>query len=325
MGKRLAAGLLAGLVVAGEAVAAPALSAEGLRTFLQAVVNGEPRSPRHYAQELDPLPHRSGKGSILPTLTVVAGKLGDNRCVYQFRIETWALGDAAADAVSSEPTGGRSTVKQAPCDALVQEVVAVAEYEVGALEGRVTRGAPRANNRERDAVVAAVRDALDERPPADAPAFVGQTLASRVNLRASPSLQAPVRATLAPSTTLELLATARADWYASRDGNGFVHRTALQSLRPLTQTVSAPVGKPAVTVVARVGTAHVLVRDQPSISGRVITRLSPGSEVRLQGDIAQGWVRLADESGYIPARALSGPPIDSATVAAHNMRVSLRR
>ena len=318
MWKQLAAGLMACLAGVASAGAAPALATDGLQTFLRAVVAGEPRSPRHYAQELAPLPHRSGKGSVLPTLTVVAGKLGENRCVYQFRLETWALNDASADPTVSEPTGGRSTVKQAPCDSLVQEVLAVAEYEVGALAGRVVRGAPRANNNERDAVVAAVRDAAEDQPAADAPVYVALTLPSRVNLRAKPSLQAPVRATLAPSTRMELLATSRADWYAVRDGGGYLHRKALHTLTPLLSAEAQSV------VVAQIGKAYVPVRDQPSIKGRVVARLSPGAEVQLDAQASGGWSRLANNSGYIPTRALAAPAIVARSVTG-NVRVSLAR
>lgn len=296
----------------------PAFPADGLRTFLSAVVDGEARLPRHFSQELEPLANRSGNGAVLPTLTVVAGKLGDNRCVYQFRIETWVLSEPSS-AAATEPTGGRSMVKQAPCDSLVQEVTAVAEYEFNALAGRVIRGAPRANNHQREAVVAAVREAFEGQPGANATTYVARTLAARVNLRAAPSLKAPVRATLAPSSELALIATARSDWYSVRNRGGFVHRSALQSLAPTTETESE--AQPI--IVANVGKAYVPVRDEPSISGRVVARLSPGSEVRLYAD-AQGWSRLANESGYIPTNALSPSAVGPLSVAGAT-RVRLQR
>lgn len=229
---RLAAGLLACTTGVAWAGAEAGTSVEGLRTFLRSVVDGEARSPRHFSHELPLLRDRSGRGSVLPTLTLVAGKLGDDRCVYQLRVETWTSDGERADHGARESTGGRSTLKQAPCETLVEEVLAVVEYEVGSLRRRVLHGAPRANNQARDAVVAAVRENAAPVVAAGAAPIIARTLPSRVNLRAAPSLTAPVRATLAPSTQLELLPTVQPGWYALRNGRGYVHERALQSLSP---------------------------------------------------------------------------------------------
>lgn len=301
MWTRLAAGLMActtGVAWAGTEI--PAMPMDGLRAFMRAVVEGEARSPRHFAQELALLRHRNGRDAVLPTLTVIAGKLGDGRCVYQLRVETWTLdGQRADDArADRQSTGGRSTLKQSACDTLVEEVLAVAEYELGSLQRRVVHGEARASNQGRDAVVAAVREGASRLPPPDAPVVVAQTLPSRVNLRAAPSLTAPVRMTLPPSTRLELVQTAQSDWYALRDGRGFVHARGLQSHPAEASSHAEPILR------ARLRAAYVTVREAPSLRARVLARLKPGAEVRVLVQPQDGWHRLADQPGYIPIAAL---------------------
>ena len=307
---RLAAGLMActtGVAWAGTEI--PAMPKDGLRAFMRAVVEGEARSPRHFAQELALLRHRNGRDSVLPTLTVIAGKLGDGRCVYQLRVESWTLdGQRADDAhVDRQSTGGRSTLKQSSCDTLVEEVLAVAEYEVGSLQRRVVHGAARASNQGRDAVVAAVRDSASQLPPSDAPVMVAQTLPSRVNLRAAPSLTAPVRTTLPPSTRLEVVQTAQSDWYALRDGRGFVHARGLR--------LHAAGASAEPVLRARLRAAYVPVREEPSLRARVLARLKPSAEVRVVAQPQDGWHRLADQPGYIPVAALAAPADSTMSVA----------
>lgn len=303
MRKQLAAGLLACTTGAAWAgVDRAAVPVSDLRAFLNGVVAGETRSPQHYARELAALPHRNGRETVLPTLTVIAGKLGDGRCVYQLRVESWMLDpsqDGGPSEPRGEPTGGRSTLKQTACDALVQEVLAVADYEVGSLQRRVVQGAARANNHGRDAVVAAVRaQAAEPALAADTTLLQARTLASRVNLRAAPALDAPVRSVLAPSTLLELQRTTHRDWYALRDGRGFIHVRALQST-PVAATSTQTVLR------ARLRDAYVAVREGPSLNARVLSRLKPNADVRLLADAQDGWHRLADQPGFIPATALA--------------------
>ncbi len=319
MWRRLAAGLLvcaSGLAHAGDAI--PRTAAAELEAFLRDVVAGAPRTPHHFSLELEPLGSGDGRNRVLPTVAIVAGRLGSERCLYQFRLETWPLSASGSTAApQSESSGGRSTVKQAPCDTLVSEVMAITEYEVGALRNRIAHGAPRANNLERDALIAAVRDL----PPVpelaeNAETYSAQTGSGRVNVRTAPSLAGRVRAQLAPRTALTLLATAQPDWFRTQDGRGFVHRSGLQALTPAAAVALTSPASLRVTT----GSAYVSVREAPSFSGRVVNRLRPNSPLSLQAvPEANGWYRIEDGSGYVPAAALTLPP-EAVALAAGNQR-----
>jgi hypothetical protein len=298
MWRRLAAGLFtcaSGLAHAGGAIGSTATGE--LEAFLREVVAGEPRTPRHFSLELEPLSSSDGRHRVLPTVAIVAGRLGSELCLYQFRLETWSLTAAAND---DEPSGGRSTVQQAPCDTLVDEVRTLTEYEVGSLRNRVARGTPRASNAERDALLAAA--------PEQAESYRAETGLGRVNVRVAPSLAARVRTQLAPRTPLRVTSTAQADWYRTADGRGYVHRSGLRQLQAEAPADPGPVASE--TVHASTGSAYVSVRTAPTYSGRVVTRLKPNSVLSLQAVAdAEGWYRLDDGSGYVPAAALSLPNV----------------
>lgn len=308
------------LAHAGDAI--PRTAAAELEAFLRDVVAGEPRTPRHFSLELEPLSLGDGRARLLPTVAIVAGRLGSELCLYQFRLETWPLSaDSSASAPQNESSSGRSTVKQAPCETLVTEVLTVTEYEVGALRNRIARGAPRANNLERDALIAAVRDLPPAPEPlANAETYRAQTGSGRVNVRVAPSLAARVRTQLAPRTALTLQATAQPDWFRTQDGRGFVHRSGLQALAPGGAAL-APVLAAQPSMRVTTGSAYVPVRESPSFTGRVVLRLRPNSPLSLQAvPEASGWYRLEDGSGYVPAAALTLSPEAVAFAAGNGQR-----
>lgn len=305
MFKQLAAGLLSctAAVASAASFAQTPAPMDGLSAFLEAVQDGAVRSPRRYGVQMPEIVSRNGQRRVAPALDVVAGRLDAESCLYQFRLELQWSGEAISE--EDAQVGGRSLIQKAPCSTLVQEVVAVATYELSALRRRLHDGGRFALNREREQIIAAARRMpLQQNDPRAALAAV--TVDSRVNLRVSPSLKAPVLSKLAPASLVQVTPTASADWYQLQGGPGYLHVSALQSLQPA-QLLELPAPVPAAAedfVAAEVGSAHLSVRDSPSLNGRVIGRLKPGAHLRLQPAPAAGWFELDDGSGFVPEAGL---------------------
>lgn len=304
MFKTLAVGALIAVAAASPGVSAetPAY-AEDLSVFLGVVRAGELRSPQRYSTRLQTITSRDGRRTVAPTLDVVAGRLDERNCVYQLRMALEWSGRALAHDDAAE--GGRSLIQQAPCATLTQEVVAVAIYEVSTLERRLREGGRFAVNRDRDQIIAAAR----RTPVADFAAdtmLAAVTIDSRVNLRGSPSLRAPVLAKLAPASLVQLAPTNHREWFAVRGRAGYVHISALQSIQESDAYAPDPLATEAEAfVTAEIGTVHVSVRESPTISGRVVGRLKPGTKLRLATTDAQGWFELADGVGFIHESGLT--------------------
>ncbi len=290
------------LSAAMGAMAAPVADttsfAEELGQFLDVVRRGELREPQRYTVTLPKIVSRSGNRRVAPSLDVVAGRLDADQCLYQLRLELHWTGRALHD--DDAAVGGRSLIQQAPCATLTQEVLAVAGYEVSALTRRLREGGRAAVNQERDQIIAAARR-LPVAPDDHAALLAAVTIDSRVNLRISPSLRAPVLAKLAPASLIHVMPTAIRDWYVLQGQPGYLHASALQSLEPATETtLPQPVSATLENfVAAEVGSAHLVVRESPSLAGRVVGRLRPGSALRLAPADEDGWFELEDGSGYV--------------------------
>jgi hypothetical protein len=293
---------VASLLIAAAGSAA-ALAAEPsftheLGQFVDAVRLGELRQPQRHSVALAEIVSRSGNRRVAPSLDVVAGRLDNDHCLYQLRLELHWSGRALHDDDAAE--GGRSLIQQAPCATLTQEVLAVAVYEVSALTRRLREGGRAAVNQERDQIIAAARR-LPLMPEADATLLAAVTVDSRVNLRTSPSLKAPVLAKLAPASLVHVVPTASRDWYLLHGRPGYLHASALQSVEPA--AAAAPPEPVTATfdsfVAAEVGSAHLAVRESPSLTGRVVGRLRPGTALRLAPVDESGWLELEDGSGYV--------------------------
>lgn len=215
------------------ALATGAAATDELSAFLKTIAEGAQLTTREYSSPLEPIHSRSGKRAVVPTLNVLAGRLDVESCLYQLRLDLrWTRGGATGDA----EVGGRSLIQKAPCATLTDEVVAVANYEVAALNRRLNEGGRFALNKEREQVIAAARRLGSGARRGAAESFPAVTIGSRVNLRASPSLKAPVLAKLAPASVLELVRTDVADWFLVRGQPGYVHASALESIHPGTTT-----------------------------------------------------------------------------------------
>jgi hypothetical protein len=279
------------------AAAEPSFTHE-LGEFVDAVREGALRQPQRHSVALPEIVSRSGNRRVAPSLDIVAGRLDADQCLYQLRLELHWSGRALHDDDAAE--GGRSLIQQAPCATLTQEVLAVAVYEVSALNRRLREGGRAAVNKERDQVIAAARR-LPVVPDADAALLAAVTVDSRVNLRVSPSLKAPVLAKLAPASLVHVVPTANRDWYLLHGRPGYLHASALQSVEP---AGAAPPPEPVTAaldsfVAAEVGNAHLAVRESPSLVGRVVGRLRPGTALRLAPTEEGGWFELEDGSGYV--------------------------
>jgi hypothetical protein len=284
-------------VFAGPAAETSSFTDE-LGQFVDAVRSGELREPQRHSVVLPEIVSRSGNRRVAPSLDVVAGRLDAEHCLYQLRLELHWSGRALHD--DDAAVGGRSLIQQAPCATLTQEVLAVAAYEVSALNRRLREGGRAAVNQERDQIIAAARR-LPTVPDAGATLFAAVTVDSRVNLRMSPSLKAPVLAKLAPASMLHVVPTANRDWFLLQGRPGYLHVSALQSVEP---AAAAPPPEPVTAaldsfVAAEVGNAHLAVRESPSLAGRVVGRLRPGAPLRLAPAEESGWFELEDGSGYV--------------------------
>lgn len=298
----LAAGLLSAAAAAAQA--APPQPLEGLAAFLESVQNSAPRLPQRYGAQLPRIESGDGRRSVAPTLDLVAGRLDADHCLYQLRLELHWSGSSPDD--DDDRVGGRSLIQKAPCATLVQEVVAVAQYELSALQRRLQGAGRLALNRERDQVIAAVRRAP---APAAQGLYVAVTVDDRVNVRVSPSLKAPVLSKLSPASVVEVAPTASADWYRLPSSSGYVHASALRTLEPA--PALAPPQAPAAAVVeAVVGSAHLPVHQEPSPRSRVVARLKPRSAVRLLPTPVPGWLELDDGAGFVPEAGVQrGAPV----------------
>lgn len=202
-----------------------------LSAFLKTITDGAQLSTEQYAAQLESIRSRDGQRAVVPTLNILAGRIDAESCLYQLRLDLrWTRGTDA------DETGGRSLIQKAPCASLADEVVAVANYEVAALHRRLQDGGRFAINREREQVIAAARRRGAETARGPYESFPAVTIGSRVNLRASPSLKAPVLAKLAPASVIELVRTDDSDWFLVRGQPGYVHASALESLHPDTTT-----------------------------------------------------------------------------------------
>lgn len=302
--KALAVGLLGALCVPTAAYATTTALTGELGAFLRTISDGAELAPRQYAAQLNEIRSRSGRRTVVPTLNVSAGRLDADSCLYQLRIDLrWTIGGADGDP----ELGGRSLIQKAPCATLADEVVAVALYEISALRRRLQDGGRFATNQERDQVIASARRAAQ--PPDDsADAMTAVTIAGRVNLRASPSLAAPVLAKLAPASVIQVATTPDPDWYQMRGQPGFVHASALRSVHPLVPAEPAEELDAQVFedggFTAEVGAARLIVRDQPSSRGRMVSQLRPGTRLRLVATDQPGWYALVGGAGYVAASGL---------------------
>jgi hypothetical protein len=290
--------LLAAAAVASPASADVAAFADPLGAFLDEVRDGDLRTPQRYSVKLPVISSRDKRRSVSPELDVVAGRLDDRTCLYQMRIALeWSGKALAADDAQ---VGGRSLIQQAPCETLTNEVVAIAVYEISALERRLQQGGRFALNRERDKIIAAARRMPVHEHAAEG-GLTAVTIDSRVNLRMSPSLRAPVLAKLAPASVVHVAPTASAEWFMLQGQPGYLHASALRSVESAdAATVPAPITVAAAAFInARVGSSHVSVREQPSLNGRVVTRLRPGTAVQLVETAEAGWFELVDSHGFV--------------------------
>ncbi|MEQ1439155.1 SH3 domain-containing protein [Fontimonas sp. SYSU GA230001] len=232
--KALTTGMLVCALLAPATLCAnPAQQIRGeLGAFLKTITDGAQLTTRQYASPLEPVRSHDGRRAVEPTLSIVAGRMDAQSCLYQLRIDLhWLRGTAANEADS----GGRTLIQKAPCATLTDEVLAVVDYEVAALNRRLNDSGRFAINKEREQVIAAARrQGGGSRGEADY--FPAMTVASRVNLRASPSLKAPVLAKLAPASVVELARTDEADWFLVRGRSGYVHASALEASYPGTTT-----------------------------------------------------------------------------------------
>ncbi|PXV66593.1 SH3 domain-containing protein [Sinimarinibacterium flocculans] len=297
--KHLASGALLAAAVAGSSASAEVSAfADGLGAFLDDVRHGELRTPQRYTTQLPLITSRDKRRAVAPELDVVAGRLDARTCLYQLRLGLEWSGKALDE--DDAAVGGRTLIQQAPCATLVNEVVAVAIYEISTLERRLHQGGRFAMNRERDKIIAAARRMPDSDVPVQA-VLTAVTIDGRVNLRMAPSLKAPVMAKLAPASVIQVAPTASGDWFALHGQPGFVHASALQSVEHADEAgTPAPVTVAAASFIqATVGSAHLAVRERPSINGRVVARLKPGTAVQLVETAEQGWFELAQGDGFV--------------------------
>ncbi|MFP5307266.1 MAG: SH3 domain-containing protein, partial [Gammaproteobacteria bacterium] len=259
MTRMLAAGpWLCAMVIVSAAQAASPVRMDGLLAFAETIPAGEARAPRRYFEQLPAITSRNGKRTVEPTLDLTAGRLDAHDCLYQLRLELRWSGTAAHE--DDAEVSGRSLIQKAPCATLAQEIVAVAVYEISALERRLRDGGRFASNSERELVIAAARRA----PLANAGAqtlLAAVTVDSRVNLRVSPSLKAPVLAKLVPASLVHVVATASPDWYQLQGQPGYVHASALQSVHPA-EILAPP--EPLIEPVGG-GTAHPALEEPRGI------------------------------------------------------------
>lgn len=227
--RALTRGILAGVLLSpGNVGAQMGATGAELVAFLKTIVAGAQLTTQQYSIDLDPIRSSNGKRAVVPTLNLVAGRMDAESCLYQLRLDLRWTQNADADAAE---TGGRSLIQKAPCNTLTDEVQAVVRYEVAALNRRLNEGGRFAINKEREQVIAAARRLGDLPQSGVQESFPAVTIGSRVNLRASPSLKAPVLAKLAPDSHVELLRTDDADWFRVRGQSGYVHASALASMR----------------------------------------------------------------------------------------------
>lgn len=293
--------LAIGALLAAAAVASPASAevsafADELGAFLDDVRAGELRTPQRYTVQLPLISSRDQRRAVLPELDVVAGRLDERTCLYQLRLGLeWSGKRMDKDDAA---VGGRSLIQQAPCATLSNEVVAVAVYEISALERRLQQGGRFAMNRERDTIIAAARRMPVQEHPSQA--LTAVTVDSRVNLRMSPSLRSPVLAKLAPASVVQVAPTASAEWFMLQGQPGYLHASALRSIESAGAAAPAPIAVAAAAFIsAQVGSSHISVREQPSLNGRVLSRLKPGTPVQLVEAAETGWFELAQGEGFV--------------------------
>lgn len=292
------AALLAASALAPTASAEVSAFADELGAFLDDVRGGDLRTPQRYTVQLPLISSRDQRRAVAPELDVVAGRLDERTCLYQLRLGLeWSGKRVDKDDAA---VGGRSLIQQAPCATLSNEVVAVAVYEISALERRLQQGGRFAMNRERDKIIAAARR-MPVQEHSSQESLTAVTIDSRVNLRMSPSLRAPVLAKLAPASVVQVAPTASADWFMLQGQPGYLHASALSSVESTEAAAPpAPVAVAAAAFIrAQVGSSHISVREQPSLNGRVLSRLKPGTAVQLVETAEAGWFELAPGQGFV--------------------------
>ncbi|SFF22896.1 SH3 domain-containing protein [Fontimonas thermophila] len=287
MYKALAAGLLSG--AAAAALAAPSPPLDALATFLRGVQGGMPLQVQRYTAQLPRIGRDDGTRSVTPTLELVAGRLDAEYCLYQLRLQLRWSGRLPED---KSRVGGRSLIQKAPCATLPEEVLALVQYELSALQQRVQGSGRLALRHERDQVIATVRHA----GPPDAHTYAAVTVDDRVNVRASPERTAPVLATLPPGTQVRVVPAQAEGWYRLLDVPGHVHASTLRLVEPA-PTVASP---PQAIAEAVVGRAPLLVHAAPARGSRVVGRLAPGTAVRLRSAPVSGWFALEEGTGFVP-------------------------
>lgn len=136
---------------------------------------------------------------------------------------------------------------------------------------------------------------------------VSNTGGDTLRCRVSP-INGSVITSLAPSTQVELRGPVSNGWYPVRcaEQNGFV------SAQYLTVSGGNPTPPPGTTVgyIDTAGAANANCRNQPSLSGGIITTVSFGSQVTIRGAAVYGWtpVRCGNQDGWISSPLIASTP-----------------
>ncbi|HEY1077228.1 MAG TPA: SH3 domain-containing protein [Fontimonas sp.] len=314
MGLLLAAGAMS------CAYAEQAAFAQDLTSFLERIPDAPQRLPRSFKTDLPSISSSNGKRIVSPALELVAGRLDSHTCLYQLRLHLRWSGAAIDEEDAAE--GGRSVLQKTACASLVQEATAVAIYEVSALQRKLQQGGRFASNNERDQIIAAARHAPVESVQVLGNQLDAVTIASRVNLRATPSLKSPVLSKLAAASLIQVVKTTKDEWYQLQGRPGYIHASALASVHEASLSAPPPAQIEDVAsqrVLATVS-GRVMVREQPEKTAKVLKRLQPGTQLRLLPTDVAGWFELDDGSGFVADEGLVRALKTGTTAAAVSAR-----
>lgn len=308
LGRIKASSLAVGLLISAGALpcaqAETASFAQDLTSFLERIPDAPQRLPRSFKTDLPSISSSNGKRTVSPVLELVAGRLDSHTCLYQLRLHLRWSGAAIDEEDAAE--GGRSILQKTACDSLVQEATAVAQYEVSALQRKLQQGGRFASNNERDQIIAATRHAPVESVRTLGSQLDAVTIASRVNLRATPSLKSPVISKLAAASLIQVVKTTKDDWYQLQGRPGYIHSSALAAIHEASLSAPPPaqIEDLAGQLVVATVSGRVMVREQPDKTAKVLKRLQPGTQLRLLPADTSGWFELDDGSGFVADEGL---------------------
>lgn len=304
LGISCALGLLLAAGQSPAALANPTAYAEDLAKFLAQIPDAPQRAPRDFKADLPSITSSNGKRTVAPVLELVAGRLDSHTCLYQLRLNLRWSGKAFDEDDAAE--GGRSVLQKTACSALAQEATAVAVYEVSALQRRLQQGGRFASNKERDQVIAAARRGAPEPVQVSGSQLDAVTIDSRVNLRISPSLTAPVLSKLAAASMIQVVRTTKDEWYQLQGRPGYIHASALASVHApsLDAPPPAQIDDMAGQRVLATVSGRVMLREQPDKAARILKQLKPGTQLSLLPADVTGWFEMDDGSGFVADEGL---------------------